>query len=1013
MAPFRTFAMLLLGFLLASTAGSEVPSNDAPEGVKMKSFDEIKNESELYSLIIEKNFSKALERVNRVPAEAKILIKVLGGSKNQEVVKTALPLHFAFEVDIPENLPSTKRLGGMKQAQVDLIAALIKANPLATAQEDKFGRLPLHLALISPNPPPAKIVSAMLKLYPESAKIQGLQDLTPLHMAVAYPMTTLENVEAVLVAFLGATEVEDEDGSLPIHSAAWGGDLPDAKEVMKLLLEQNPAHLSIPDGDGETLLTLMTMYGRTSEEAVRFILDQDHKAVYRYRDEQEGSTILHLAVTSSFEQNNTVYKPFTEMHTDLLKKCNRIGQLPLHALLQRCCATSEMVLDLIEGYPQAVSTPDGHGLLPLHHACNAGVNDLNIVKKLLEISPQSAKVEVNLSDGSKGPLPIHLALSNVATHGHAFEVSNRVIEMLLNAYPEAANIWNPESALLPLHAAFLSKRSASVLLKLMRATTDGISTEVYIQESGERKTTTLLHLFAAQSHTHMEPDDINEIIKAFALSSPEIFSAKDSDGRLPLHMVWMQLETKEESRRALVEGLVTRYPNAVHVADKSNMTPLAYITRARDLYSFEKVFEMNPFAAAVKSDDGMYPLHQACTSGATGRLSQSVDKILTALLQKNPEAAAEPDDSGSLPLHLFCKTAGASHAEPHTIQRLVDAYPDALNITDQNSMLPLQLVAISAVDSEEESDHEYWADFVEVLVDEFPSAVGTVEKGDPALAAILSKMETLSVHRRRDEDHLIRVVKRLYAVYPDAVKEGTTKKRTGLHSLLVLVGDMGAMTPHGWSDITLQAVLDYPELLKVKDSHQRTPLHLFCLYLGDTALGLRDNQDPRTRSRVTSEMERLFLALIKGYPEALDETDEYGYTPQDLASHDRLRYSKGGRRFYRSEIVNMMKRYLRRGSDYWKMKVAIESSPNCTAVAAALSEASEKLVAKLNEFEVEPSNLSNDYECGSQSIDLCKACPREVKLLGRVENNLATYAEFMEERSKDANEISGEYLIDY
>mmetsp|Transcript_14421 Transcript_14421/g.23839 ORF Transcript_14421/g.23839 Transcript_14421/m.23839 type:complete len:1012 (+) Transcript_14421:52-3087(+) len=1011
MARFHTLVLMILVILLPSATGSDmVPSNGGPEEVKMKSYDEVKNESELYNLIVEKDYVNALKRVQLVPYEAKILIDVLGGSKTQEVVKTALPLHFAFEVDIPDNLPAAKRGDLMGQDQSDLILALIKVNPLATAQTDKFGRLPLHLALISPNPPPAKVISKMLKLYPKSAKTQGLQDLTPLHMAVSYPMTTFENVEAILEAYPKAIEVQDEDDSLPIHSAAWGGNFPDAKKVIELLLNENPAHLSRVDGDGETIMTLMALYGRTSEEAVRFILEQDKKAVYRHVDEREGGTALHLAVSASFEQHNTVYKPFLEMHKDLLKNINRIGQLPLHVLLQRCCAEPDMVFDLLAGYPQAVSSRDGHGLLPLHHACHVGVGDVEIIKTLIEKSPESIKTEVKMTDGGKGPLPLHLALAHGAHHGAAFEKMNQVIEILLDAYPESAKIWDPDSALLPLHAAFLSKRSATVLKHLMSLTPDDISTKVYIQEGGESKTTTLLHLFAAHSHAHMEPKDINQIIDAFAAHEPNMFREKDSDGRLPLHMVWMQLETKEESRRALVDALLAKYPNAVHVADTHNMPPLAYITRARDLYSFEQALEINPFAAAVKSDEGMYPLHHLCSSAATGALSESVDKILTALLEQHPAAATEADDHGSLPLHSFCKTAGSSHTGPHTIQKLIDAYPEALNITDTNGMIPLQLAGISATDCDNDNAHNYWADLVEVLIDAFPSAVSTVHKGDLVLAATLSKMETLSVHRRTEEDHLLRIVKRMYNVYPDAIQNRTTKGRTGLHSLLVLVGDMGAMTPTGWSDLTLQIMRDFPELLKVKDGHERTPLHLFCLYLGDTAIGLRDNQDPRTRLTVIPGIEDTLLTLIKANPEAMDETDEYGYTPLNLASHSRLRYSKGGKRFYRSKLVNMMKSYLRKGSDYWKMKVAIEGASTCTELRDALGKVNLQVTSKLDELEVEPSNLEGEYECDSESTSMCETCPEEQELFGKVERALAVYADFMEERDKDVSEISGEYL---
>jgi ankyrin repeat protein len=1006
MTRLRLFILVILALVL--NVVGETHSAEAEEA-QIKAYDDTKNESELYNLIVEKEFKEALKRVQEVPSEAKILIQVLGGSKGVDVVKTGLPLHFAFDVDLPENLPQAKRQATMSQEQADLILALLEENALATVQKDKFGRTPLHLALISPVPPTAKVLTTMLQLYPKSARMQGLQGLTPLHMAVSYPMTTLENVKALLEAYPGASEVLDEDNSLPIHAAAWGGDFPESKSVIELLLKQNPSHLSVSDGDDETILTLMSKYGRTSQEAVRFVLQQDKKAVYRGRDEMEGNTAIHHAVSASYQQNNTVYKPFLEYHKELLKKTNRLGRLPLHIALQRCCAAPEMVQDLIEGFPQGASSRDEQGFLPIHHACNAGVTDVKIVQSLVDIAPESIKMELTTSRSRRGPLPLHLALAYGANQGEAYDTMNEVVEMLLSRYPDAAKIKDPDGDLLPMVQAFISKRSASVLKHFMKLTPNGISAKVYINEGGEKKSTTLLHLFAAQAHAYMEPKDINEIIEVFAAHDPELFRQKDTDGRLPLHMVWLQLETIEASRQALVDALLANNPDAVHVADKQNAPPLTYVAKARDLHGFEKIFAMNPFASAVKSEGGLYPLHFLCNFGATGALSESVDKMMTSLLNQHPAAAGEPDEKGNLPLHFFCKTAGAGHTKTQTIQELINAYPEALNITDENGMLPLQLVGLSAAESDDVNEHDHWAGFNDVLVDMNPSAVSTVREGKLPLPAAIDRTETLSIHRRHPDDHMLRIIRRLYEVYPQGVKEETSKKRNGLHSLLVLLGDMGGMAPTGWSDLTLKVIRDFPELAREKDIHARTPLHIFCLYLGDTAMGLRDHQDNRTRSNIPG-LEDTFVALIQAYPDAMDKADQYMLNTLELVTHDRLRYAKGGKRFYNAQILNMMKSYLRRGSDYWKMRNTIENAMTCTELRGALENVKEQVQAKLNELEVEPSNLNAEaHTCKAKTMKLCQACRAEQELLGDVENSLAAYAQIMEERGKDAAEVSGDY----
>lgn len=1005
MLRYWLFALLIALLFTSNQVASEVPTND-----EVKAYDDKKNESELFHLILEKKFGKALERLKQVPSESRTMIEILGGKKKQEVVLTGLPLHFAFSIDLPNHLPTCSRQEGMGKEQLDLIAALLKENPLAAAQKDNLGRVPLQLALTSPNPTSMDVILDLISKYPKGAQMRGEDGQTPLHLAVSYPMTTFENFYAILQAYPEAVEAQDEFDALPLHAACWGGDLPDAQKIIEFLAMQNPKHLGLTDDDGETPLMLMAKYGRTSEDALRFMLEQDPKAVYKYIDEQGGNSPLHHAVASSMEQHTAIYKPFVEIHPDLLQKINRVGQLPLHLALQRCCADPKMLLDLIKGFPQAAASRDGQGYLPIHHATNAGVSDVAIVEALLEASPESAKEET-VEMRKRGPLPLHFALAHGEREGEAYETATAVVEVLLDKYPEAAKIKDPDTGTLPLHQAFISKRSPKVLKTLMMLTPEEIKTEIYVSEGGDKKATTILHLFAAQAHSYMESKDIKDIIQLFVDRAPEMFKQKDADGRLPLHMVWMQTETQEESRRALVDALLTENSDAAHQVDNDNSSVLSYIAKAKDLYSFEKAFAMNPFAAAIKSSNGVYPLHQLCKEGTKGNLSENVDRMMTSLLAQHPAAAAEPNEDGNLPLHSLCESAGASRVETHTIQKLINAYPDALNTTDRYGQTPLHIVGNTATDSEEEDEHEYWTAFVHLLVDVNPESVrATSAKGKPILASVLDKMETLSTHRRRENDHVLNIAKHLYKVYPEAVLQRTTKKRTGLHTLLALLGDMGGMTPTGWSDFTLQVIGDFPELAQMKDVHDRNPLHIFTLYLGDTSVESREKQEYNTRL-LTDAIEKVYVALIETYPDALNEKEEYENTPVDLASSQRLRYAKGGRRFYNADIINMMKRYLRRGSDYWKMKRTIGKAGTCSELQVAIHTVQGEVGDLLEDLDIKTAT-GQAFTCDVSVTKLCQACPSEQEMLGVVAGNLDLYAARMEADGRDENEVSGDYYVD-
>jgi ankyrin repeat protein len=1005
--------LLSLSFLFITVfaeAVDEKPTNDLEKNNNKKeevaAFIETRNESELYNLIIERDFGSALQRVLEHPSESKILINVLGGPKGIDVVNFGLPLHFAFSVDIPENLPQAKRHVVMPEDQVLLILALLKENPLATKQKNKFGHFPLHLALLSPIIPPENVILKMIKFNPNSLRVVSSQGQTALHMAVSYPMTSMNNIEIILKEYPEAVEVRDEDDSLPIHIAAWGGNYPESKAIIEVLLEENPSHLSIADGDNETILSLMAKYGRTSEDSIRFILEQDKIAIYKYRDKLDGNTLLHHAVISSFQQNSTVYKPILEFHKDLLKKVNIFGRLPIHVALLRCCISTTLLMTLLEGYPQGASYQDGAGFLPIHYACSVGVKQTNLVAKLIDHLPSSVRAEGSNSKSEKGRLPLHLALAHGATQGDLYSTMNEVIQILIERYPEAVNLRDPKGDILPIVQAFLTRRSPEVIIKMMELTPESLSSEVVINESGKEKSTTLLHLFSAQGHGYMEPKDIIEIINKFALQDPQLFRKPDSDGRLPLHMVWMQFESIAGSRQAMVDLLLSHNPGAVHVADKEGFLPLMYLLRAKDLNSFDKIFPLNPFAASMKSMESLYPLHILCGFGAAGVFTDGIDKMITTLLDRYPAAAAEPDKHGNYPLHFLCKTAGSNHVETRTVQKLIDAYPDVLALSDENDMSPLQLAVLSAVYSHMENEHYYWASLIDLLIDKYPQAVKEVQAGSLPISIAIDKLETLSIHRRNDNDFMLKVIQRLYVINPEGIKSTISKNRNGLHALLALLGDMGGMAPQGWTDFVMEVIRDFPELASQQDIHQRTPLHVFCLYLGDTAIGMRENQDIRTRSN-SPQLEEAFIASIKVYTDALDQLDQYRSTPVNIVSHKRLRYAKGGKRFYNSELINMMKRHLRKGKQFWEWRSAVDAAGNCTELRMILEEANMWLKKEMDSLEIDVNQIT--YENNVCRNETVQCCIDEQEMLGYFEMALQLYGGKMEEMGKDESEISGDY----
>ena len=487
-------------------------AQDTATNTPKRAYTDVRNSTKLFSHIVHKEWKLALERLEEEPGEASILIerKDLAGILRFR----QLPIQQVFIGDLPQDVYGER--SEMPQEQLELIKTLFRLNPRAVIQRDLEKRTLLHLAVASQVPPPVTLVNAFIKVNPQALRARDENARFPLHSAVASPMTTFANVEAIVNAYQEAVDVADNDDALPIHLAAWGGTGPDSLPVIQLLVNKNPESLSLKDGDEETVLTLMAKYGRTSPESIAFVLQQDPKAIFRDRDEREGSAPLHYAVSSVHGENSTVYAPILKSDPAAAEKIDKLGRLPIHIALSQCCVSFELIKDLIKAYPLGAALHDGEGFTPLHHACQAGVSDVDIVKLLLETAPKSVQQYASVK-GRKGPLPLHLALQSQAQS----ETTDEVVSMLLKEYPDAAREKNPDTNLASLPSAILAQRSIDVLRKLMRLDPVSIAMSFEAMEEGEPVMTSSLHLMASIGPTYLNDDEVETIVKVFSFNGPQ------------------------------------------------------------------------------------------------------------------------------------------------------------------------------------------------------------------------------------------------------------------------------------------------------------------------------------------------------------------------------------------------------------------------------------------------------------------------------------------------------------
>ena len=107
----------------------------------------------------------------------------------------------------------------------------------------------------------------------------------------------------------------------------------------------------------------------------------------------------------------------------------------------------------------------------------------------------------------------------------------------------------------------------------------------------------------------------------------------------------------------------------------------------------KELVEAYPKALTMKNIEGNTPI--CCVSD---NLNPSAPELLQALIEIAPHTATQLDRRGTPPLHRFLESSNRdlgvdNQATTRMITMLLNAYPDAVNIPDQNNWLPVHLAA--------------------------------------------------------------------------------------------------------------------------------------------------------------------------------------------------------------------------------------------------------------------------------------------------------------------------------
>mmetsp|Transcript_25636 Transcript_25636/g.36754 ORF Transcript_25636/g.36754 Transcript_25636/m.36754 type:complete len:262 (-) Transcript_25636:226-1011(-) len=190
-----------------------------------------------------------------------------------------------------------------------------------------------------------------------------------------------------------------------------------------------------------------------------------------------------------------------------------------------------------------------------------------------------------------------------------------------------------------------------------------------------------------------------EVVQAL-LNSSESAKLTDDQGRSPIHNACLFVLSplhkpywNEESFRIL-NMLVEFYPKGINQNDNHGTTPLGLLKQEK--------------YAEKKSDNGMLPLHHVCKS-------DSLLYLVHFLIKAYPAGLTVPDNDGQTPSQYL--NAAASRRDTRGMALLhrqaaqskglsviifhilLNAYPEAIQLTDKSGLLPLHHACLNEMSS--------------------------------------------------------------------------------------------------------------------------------------------------------------------------------------------------------------------------------------------------------------------------------------------------------------------------
>ena len=388
-----------------------------------------------------------------------------------------------------------------------------------------------------------------------------------------------------------------------------------------------------------------------------------------YKKDRDENFMLHLALNRknvSFEVIKYIYS----LHPEAISTKNRLGMLPIHYASKFC--DINIIKFLLDKYPDGIKDLDRFISLPIHSSVR--YNTADVIKILID----------SYKDGLKQPdkhqnIPLHYVSQN--------DSSIKVLKILLNEYSDGCKVANADGEL-PLHYAIKHESLIDLINILIDAYPDSLNITTrnghipLYYAIDNYYSSELLNLIINKHREKMIPI-INSSIIHLAISK-----------KLPIEVIVLLYESflqnevnninnlhcaiTSESSIEVIEYIINKNPESITIQDYNGNLPLHHSINNIEIMRI--LLSIYPDAAKIKNNYGFIPIHIALDSKVS-------HEIIMMLLEAYPDCTKEKGRFGNTPLHYAAENRKLSHL----VKIILDAYPEAKNIKNDQNELPIDV----------------------------------------------------------------------------------------------------------------------------------------------------------------------------------------------------------------------------------------------------------------------------------------------------------------------------------